>query len=111
MQRALPGACDKEEAADLDEVTQVQQLDTAVDLFSQIVHSEVNLDTACAVLDLGEGGLAHLAQKPNAPDNGVRALGTFKLGEVCQELGDGMCTLSIIRIRVNALFAQCIYAL
>ena len=106
VQRALFCTCPEQVAPYLYEIADVEQLDGAVGLFTEIVDAEEDLDTTGAILDMREGRLAHLAHQANAAHQRKIATLTLPFVEMFKHLHDGVGALSHIWIRLDALLVQ-----
>src|SRR5579859_6053714 len=103
VQGALALLCSEEEASRRDEVADIEQLERLV-RFSQVVDAEKDLDASCAVFDLREGGLAHVAHQAQASGQDEISIFALPFIKMREYFRDGMRALYSIGIGVDALF-------
>ncbi len=105
----FPGASEEHGSCGFDKVTQVQVLpEHGIDILTQEIAAQVQLDAAATVLDVGEGGLAHHADAHQPPDDchldrsGILR-GPFEGGN---RLRCGVGAVGSRRVGINTRFAQ-----
>src|SRR5579863_7219619 len=106
MQRPFSRACRKQEAADLHEVANIQQLESLIRIFSHFVNTHIDLQTSAAILDLQKSNLAHLPHQANATDQSKATFRPLPFVKMLQNFCNRVATLHAIRIWVDTPLPQ-----
>src|SRR5579872_2919667 len=104
VQGAFARACCKEVAARRYEVADIEQPNSLVCLFSQIVDTEKDLHTPGAIFDLRECGLAHVAHQAQASGYGKVSAFALPFVKMFKHFRDSMCALYVVGVGIDALF-------